>query len=526
MKLLILFLLSCLTCHQGIEKISENHNFSCVACHNGDQKAVSLSDAHAGLIKNPSSPEFVSEKCSRCHEEEINKVQNSLHSTQAKLIAITRFLFGAQKSPDFIYGATDNGKLKLIPESPDHPESPATIVDDLLRRKCLRCHLNTEGVEAPGFYRASGCAACHVVYDDDGIYKGNDRALKGKRGYPAFHRFTRNVPDFQCMHCHNGNRVGADYHGFFEHDYDKAYRSPYPSKLIYGIDFHYLKKDIHAEAGLKCIDCHRGVMEDRKVRCESCHGGFDQRPDKRYVELKNGRFYLTLKTGKQVEVPEFRMGIEGHDAAHRKVECSLCHASWAYGDYGFHLVRIDIPDYYPWRRLTVQGDPLVTDFLEKQLEKPFEKWDKPVMKDFVDGRLKRGLWLSGWSFRRWEIIPMGVNERGKFSAYRPMYQFFVSYVDSEGYVIMDSRKPVRGDGKVWGSVPYAPHTTGKGRACFSCHGSTEALGLGYRLYLKNSPEVVVDSLTILPPPVFRNTRLLTQKEIKKLLIPRSNFYFK
>ena len=521
MKIILFFLLACLNCHRGIEKISDNHNFTCSTCHNGNPAAETVSLAHSGLIRNPSAPAYVDDKCGRCHKKEIENVRKSLHSTQAKVIAVTRFLFGAQKTPDFIYGASDKGGFKLLPEPPPHPETPSEIVDDLLRRKCLRCHINTEGIRSQGFYRASGCAACHVVYDNDGIYKGNDMSLRHKRGYPAFHRFVKNIPDVQCMHCHNGNRVGADYHGYFEHDYDRAFRSPYPEKIIYGIDFHYLKKDLHAERGLTCIDCHRGIMNDESVTCESCHGGFNTHPDSRFV---NQNVMLTV-SGEKLKVPAFRKDIDGHDENHRNVECSLCHASWAYGDYGLHLVRIDIPDYYPWRRLILQGDPIVTEFLSKQLSKPFEKWDMPVMKDFIDGSLKRGLWLMGWSLRRWEIIPMGVNKNGKFSAYRPMYQIFVSYVDSEGYVIMDSEIPIRGDGKVWGSVPFTPHTTGRGRACFSCHGSAESLGLGYRLYIRGKPEVVVDSLTILPPAIFPDSRLLNREEIEKLLKPRSNVYF-
>ncbi len=525
MKFLILIFLSCLTCHSGIENISKSHNFSCTACHNGNSTARSLPKAHTGLIRNPSSPEFVDVKCGKCHEKEVEKLKNSLHSTVAKLIAITRFIFGAQKTPEYLYGAIESKTLSLIPEPTDHPESPASIVDDLLRRKCLRCHVNTEGVKAPGFYRASGCAACHVFYDNDGIYKGKDRIMRGRIGYAAYHRFTKDVPDIQCMHCHNGNRVGADYHGLFEHDYDKSYRSPYPSRVVYGIDFHYLREDLHARSGLQCVDCHKGVMEDKKVKCESCHGGFESEIDLNFVDLKQGKPYITLRTGRKLRVPEFKKDAPGHDRKHHKVACSLCHASWAYGDYGLHLVRIDIPDYYPWKRLILQADPPVTEFLKDQLEKPFKEWEKPKMKDFIDGKIKRGLWLSGWSLRRWEIIPMGVKGE-KYAALRPMYQFFISYVDSEGYVIMDSEKPLRGDGKIWGSVAYTPHTTGRGRECFSCHGSPEALGLGYRLNKNHSPDVVIDSITILPPPVFPETRLLNRKEVKKLLNPVSNIIFR
>ncbi len=540
MNFILYFLLAtCLSCHQGIEQISPNHNFSCVYCHNGDSVANRIETAHRGLIRNPSSLNYADEKCGKCHEETIKKVRLSPHSTAAGEINITRFLFGAQKSPKGFYSTIDAGKFVKIPEPPEHPESPAEIVDDLLRRKCLRCHINVEGLKAPGFYRASGCAACHVVYSDDGKYRGNDRAVKGKIGYPEFHRFTKIIPDKQCMHCHNGNRVGADYYGLFEHDYEKSYRSPAVYEIngrkvinrlvwgdslpVYGIDFHHLVADIHERKGLWCIDCHREeVMEmGRKVRCESCHGGFSTSPSPEFIKKSNGSLIFRSVNGKTYRLKEFKPGHPGHDKNHRKVACSLCHAAWAYGDYGLHVVRMDIPNYYPWRKLVIQADPVVTRFLRKELAKPFKKWDKPVEKDFIDGKIKRGIWLSGWTTRRWEFVPMGVDGNGFYRAFRPMYQFYVSYVDSAGFVILDSEIPIRGDGKRWGSVPYTPHTTmEKGRACFKCHGSTEALGLGYRLEGGDSIGPVVDSLVIMPPAI-PPARLFTQEEIRKLLRPIS-----
>ncbi len=556
MKLFLLFLLSaCLTCHKGIEEISPSHPFSCVSCHGGDSTSNKLPEAHLGVIRNPSDPAYLEEKCGRCHEKEIKNLKNSLHSTAAGEINITRFLFGAQSSPYDHYATISTNFFSQIPPSPSHPESPEEIVDDLLRRKCLRCHINVEGIHAPGFYRASGCAACHVVYENDGKYRGGDKSVQNKVGYPAYHRFVKKIPDLQCLHCHNGNRVGADYYGLFEHDYNQDYRSPVSidsagkaiiSRIftgermpVYGIDFHHLRQDLHKRIGLQCIDCHRedDLMGDGtpysvenkavRVRCESCHGGFSSKPDLKFVERYAKKYRYVSQNGKVYKISIFSPDINGHDRIHKRVSCSLCHASWAYGDYGFHVSRIDIKNYYPWRKFILQADPIVTKFLRDQLGKPFKKWAKPEMKDFIDGKEKLGIWFSGWTTRRWEFVPIGIGSDGKYDAIRPMYQFYVSYVDSEGYVIMDSKIPVRGDGKVWGSIPYVPHTIMKeGRACFDCHGNTEALGLGYRLMSDDSPGPVVDSILIMPSSVLPDARLLNSKEIKKMMIPKStiNFY--
>ena len=47
--------------------------------------------------------------------------------------------------------------------------SPA---DDYLCEECLRCHLYGYEAERFGDYRASGCAACHLLYDNNGKNRG------------------------------------------------------------------------------------------------------------------------------------------------------------------------------------------------------------------------------------------------------------------------------------------------------------------------------------------------------------------
>ena len=108
------------------------------------------------------------------------------------------------------------------------------------------------------------------------------------RGYPLKHRFTRAVPTTQCLTCHNGHRVGMDYVGLAERDYEASYRFNAPDgespSLIYGLDPRRMPPDIHHEKGLGCIDCHNGreVMghgpvalrsgDQAAIRCQDCHG--------------------------------------------------------------------------------------------------------------------------------------------------------------------------------------------------------------------------------------------------------------
>ena len=112
---------------------------------------------------------------------------------------------------------------------------------------------------APGDYRQSGCAACHIVYANDrstfnsGPYAkfGNagqtapdnpDPTIpKGEKGHPIEHKFTKSIPSSQCITCHvhNGNGFINTYLGYMWWDeqtdgeflYPKQQKNPSPEEL-------------------------------------------------------------------------------------------------------------------------------------------------------------------------------------------------------------------------------------------------------------------------------------------------------
>jgi len=507
----------CLNCHKGIERIKAHH-FDCKDCH--IKEKVPFLKAHDLIIRNPSSPIYVNIFCRKCHEEEIKNVNNSLHATMAGIINQTRYLWGAQTSA-FPPVYSVNSALKTLPEPIDFPKTPKDLVDDFLRKKCLRCHIGVAGFPKRGLYRASGCAACHVIYNNEGRYLGNDVAIdKNKKGYPQYHSFTRKIPNFQCLHCHNSNHVGADYEGLFEHDYDEAYRSPIPPNIIYGMDYHYLAKDIHAEKGLWCTDCHskKDVMGDGKsygyelavpmIKCSDCHGGFlRQRPNKLLsnIAYKSGKFYFSSKNGNLYELKTFSKDIISHSISnHKKLRCSACHAQWSFQDYGLSVMREDAPNYKKWKRLRLQGDPYLENF--------FKNPERPFSLDLLNGKTKRGIWFLGWRFRRWEFMPLGI-ENEKYTILRPRYQYFVSYIDEKGGIILDSKKTH------WAFMPYVPHTISPfGRNCEACHLNPVAAGLG--IFKEKSVDT---ELTLPAPPCLPKMRLLTKEEQKKLLTPTESY---
>jgi len=533
----------CLRCHKGIEPISPAHPFKCAACHlrPKDLQGKALTD-HQVFFRNPAATENMEIFCIRCHEKEINQVQNSLHSTMAGIINQTRYLWGAQaRSAPAIYGLS--GPLKPLPETDPslYPETPAMLVDDFLRRRCLRCHIHTKGPEGPGLYRGTGCAACHVPYNNDGRYRGRDQAIdRSKKGYPAKHTFTELIPNTQCLHCHNRNHVGADYEGLFEHDYNDSYQSPMVTgklrEATYGLNYHHLAKDIHAEKGLWCIDCHtrKDVMGNGhtysyemavpKRSCADCHGGFNSAPDltNRAISKVSGAFlFISKNHGKKHRLPLFSPDSAGHSIpAHAKVRCSACHAQWSYQDYGLSVMREDVITDYKWWNLTAQGDPYLQKRLKKYVERPDTAY--PVSMDRLSGRENPGIWSLGWRFRRWEQMPLGVDYAGRYAILRPLYQYLISYIDRQGNCVLDSVTPSRGDGtgKDWAFMPYVPHTTAPfGRGCNACHQNRVAAGLGIQ------EEITVDNvLTIPAPPAVKTMRLLNREEQRKLLKPTREWH--
>jgi hypothetical protein len=100
----------------------------------------------------------------------------------------------------------------------------------------------------PGDYRASGCAACHVIYANDrsksnsGPYSGSDIGNRGmsksvdptipkdESGHPLKHAFTRSIPSSQCMTCHMhpGTNMVSTYLGYTWWDNEADGQVMYP----------------------------------------------------------------------------------------------------------------------------------------------------------------------------------------------------------------------------------------------------------------------------------------------------------
>jgi hypothetical protein len=114
-------------------------------------------------------------------------------------------------------------------------------------------------------------------------------------------------------------------------------------------------------------------------------------------------------------------------------------------------------------------------------------------------------------------MPLGLDQNQRYSIMRPLYQYFISYVDATGYVVLDSVVPQRGDGsdRGWAFMPYVPHTASPvGRGCNGCHLNRMSAGLGV---LDDS---AMDTLLTIPSqPVIPSMGLISEETKKQLLEP-------
>lgn len=508
----------CLNCHEGIERLDENHAFPCDQCHILPENRKQYLTNHDLIVRHPAAFPHADVLCGKCHLKEISNLKNSLHYTLAGLINQTRYLWGAQLHPTPQYSAFPHGILEALPPNSSIVQSPADLVDDLLRRRCLSCHPEVVPPQKRGLYRGLGCAACHVFYDDDGTYRGGDRILFGKQGYAKTHRFCKPIPVEQCLHCHNGPRVGADYAGFFEHDFHQSYRTPIREgnvpEQVYLMDYHRLRRDVHFKLGMLCVDCHHigDVMGEGPIldsqqeavgaRCQHCHEAFNKNSnDQAHQDIRDGHFLS--RQGRWHRLPNYDGTVVAHSIPQmKKVHCIGCHGAWGFGDFGFSLLRDDRKDLSQWAPWRLQGEASITDLFDDSGR-------------FLGSTPGPGPWFLGWRFRRWEYLILGIDAKNRIVPIRPRYQYLVSFVDKTGKVILDSVIPARGDGSGpgWAYMPFYPHTVQRrGRSCEACHG--QPLAAGHGLWQGHGPDLL---LTRPCPPVYNPLRLLSEEEKKRLL---------
>ncbi|TKB25946.1 hypothetical protein FCL47_12740 [Desulfopila sp. IMCC35006] len=425
----------CIDCHAV--QADANHQQSCLSCHKGNDQAADKKSAHQGYIPFPAHPEHLARACGDCHAETVNRIVGTVHFTLNNSTNMFRKAFGAENTLT---------SFRQTPKKSD-PETVLDLADDLLRRRCFRCHLYSSGDNYPAVTHGTGCAACHMSFTD---------------GKLASHSWQK-PGDEQCLSCHYGNYVGFDYYGRFEHDFNVEYRTPFTTKekhfRPYGVEYHQLQPDIHQSRGMLCIDCHSGreLMDPagEKPSCKKCHQLEElQRSLPAQVAEQQGIFVLHGRNGKDHAMPVMRH--PAHKELKGKINCQVCHAQWTFNDIGKHFLRSDTDDFNMWANLSVQGDFAVETIIDNNND--FDQTElPPEMTDTLTGQTETGLWYKGFTMRRWEIPLLGRDAQGNITTMRPLLDFHLSWIDEEENVRFDS-VPSQAPDK--GLRSYTPHTTG------------------------------------------------------------------
>jgi hypothetical protein len=485
----------CVNCHRGIEEVHPKKPLACTTCHRGDARATDAKKAHAGMWANPSDLRVVEKTCGVCHTTIARKVKASIMAHRSGTQSGTLFPNGFQPTKEAV-------RFSMAPEPtrpgvklpPGHPRPPGAVdrleplptfaqsgepMFDLLRKECTSCHLWTPAKALKGNFRATGCAACHMPYAEDGKSRGGDRAMpKEKLGRPLRHVITKQIPVTQCATCHNGgSRAAMNFRGMMEAPPEGRQTFVYEQDLLHGHAYTDQTPDVHFTRGMACIDCHteREVHGDGQIyakrhyeveiRCETCHGtpgtiatgvtAQGRRLRNLFLgAVPNRESLVTLVgklTGRTHTVPQLatlRTQPPGHDAKHlAKTECFTCHTAWAPTCYGCHI-KMDYTKYT--NQLDVAFDHLANEHSR-------QGWF----------RLTAGVRIA-------DPEPvLGLNWRGKAVPFVPRAQPLFSFVNAEGTLEYDFKK------LGFAHNPIVPHTVVRAsRSCASCHANDRAVGLG------------------------------------------------
>lgn len=399
---------------------------------------------------------------------------------------------------------------------------------DMHRKQCGRCHVWGEGRSQRGDHRAGGCAACHMLYTNDGLSESGDPTIpKDKPAHPMEHRITTQIPAQQCSHCHTrGKRIGTTYAGMIEHQYVGSGKTPpfdpegNPQTPLYTKEYNHIREDLHGERGMQCADCHSSIdvhgdgniypvtFYQVEIGCADCHGT----PQKYPWELPIG-YGTSLETKAQRGV--FKSG----DTEHLITTRGNPRTRWQKQGQQAYIVNAsdgrkrEIPLlknkalHGGWK--TEQGKvamSVVSQHLEKmecyachatwapQCYGCHIKYDaRKTGTDWVQSALNRDpqgkqtlhqaagdIHTENVSYIRWENPLLGINYKGKVAPVIPGCQVSWSFTDRNGVLQAVNQLGKTSDNFSTSTLaPLQPHAiTAVARTCESCHTDPKALGYG------------------------------------------------
>jgi len=448
---------------------------------------------------------------------------------------------GTKQYKEWVKKALESGFLRRqenVEEIPDYEKGVKVFgseekagLSDIHRKQCARCHIWGAGRNKRGDLRAAGCAACHMLYGNDGKYEGGDPTIPrvgSVRPHPLKHQITIAIPAAQCTHCHTrGKRIGTSFVGMFEYDYVKDGNAPpFDEKAeqqipLFTKEYLHVRKDVHFERGMNCADCHTSIdvhgdgniypvtFYQVEISCYDCHGT----PEKYPWELPVGYGTPITLEGERgtfkVKNREYLLTSKGNVKGNRFKEGGKAYLVSRYTGKIHEiplLKKIKLADMFK----TLQGEvamSVVSQHLEKlecyachstwgpQCYGCHMKYDRRVkgtdwilsakkidpksgrqtiFKEFGD------LTVENRSFMRWESPILGMNLKGKVSPIIPGCQVFYTFIDERGNIKALNKYYTTSSGHNAPTLaPLQLHTISLvARTCEDCHQKPKAVGYG------------------------------------------------
>jgi hypothetical protein len=455
----------CLLCHASEKAprgIGEAHaKLGCSPCHLGDPRARDEADAHRGLEVLAGELAIVDRTCGQgaCHAVETARVRTSLMARAPGILAVDRFAFGERATP----AGEDADDLSLL--APERP--PASPAESHARQLCASCHLGAKkerrgdlGMAA----RGGGCTACHLGAPTPSSFEAREGPL-----HPAV---TAAVSDRRCEGCHaRSGRIALSYRGVVELEQNDPRVT---GRLPDGRPAGTANPDVHAKAGLGCVDCHterelmgdgarhRHAHEARDVTCEDCHvagkgvGPATRDEDREAVAdrlraswsrrelpplsktpLRTAagtplvrtdaatRSMWLLATGERRAIPRAKSEAYHALPGHARLDCQACHAQWAPRCTQCHT------------RFDAAGEAI----------------------DHLSGKTVRGRWIEEAGGNGFGPPLLAIGPTGRIE---PFVEGMTLRIEPGNGAAASTI-----DRTLW--APLDPHTTGKSRTCVDCH---------------------------------------------------------
>jgi hypothetical protein len=401
---------------------------------------------------------------------------------------------------------------------------------DMHRKQCGRCHVWGEGRDKRGDHRAGGCAACHVLYNNDGISESGDPTIpKGAtdRAHPLKHQITVKIPSQQCTHCHTrGKRIGTTFAGIVEHQYVGSGKTP-PfdphggvQAPLYTKEYNHVREDLHGERGMQCADCHSSIdvhgdgniypvtFYQVEIGCADCHGtptsypwelpigystpvqtqaqrGVFKQGDKEHLITTRGNartrwlkegdkaFIINVADGNRREIPLLK-----NKAIHDTWQTEQ--GKVAMSVVSQHLEKLECYACHATWAPQCYGCHIKYDANKEGTDWVASALNRNEVGKQVKVKTPGNIHTENVSYIRWENPILGINYKGKVAPLIPGCQTVWSFVDKNGVLREVNRINTTSDGLPAPTLaPVQSHgITAVARTCESCHTDPKAIGYG------------------------------------------------